>query len=368
MTIILFLLVLGALVFVHELGHFLAAKKLGVRVDEFALGFPPKLFGKKKGETTYVLNLLPIGGYVKIHGEDPNEESISGADSGRSFANKPWWAQSIILVAGVFGNILFAWMLFTIGFMIGMPTAITPADRDLVQNPHVEIISMVPDGPGARAGLIAGDTIHSIAGNGNRIEGEALTPESIALLIASGEGKEVTIEYLRGGEKATLSVTPEKGISKESPESAVVGMVMAMTGITQYGFLEAVREGLFMTIEKTKDVAVGLGAFFAGAFTGSADLSEVTGPVGIVGLVGDASRLGLIYLITFTAFISLNLAVINVLPFPALDGGRLLFVLAEAIRGKRISSKIMNMTNGIGLIILLGLIALVTVSDISKFF
>lgn len=368
MTVIIFILVLGALVFVHELGHFLAAKKLGVRVDEFAIGFPPKLFGKKYGETRYVINLLPIGGYVKIFGEDPDDESTTGPDSARSFVHKPWWAQSIILLAGIFGNIIFAWVLFSIGFMVGMPTAVAPEERDTVQNAHVELISVMPDAPASKAGLKAGDEITEIDANGVVVTGDALTPESAAAVISKSGGSTVAITYIRGDAMSKVSIEPVVGLVPDDPTRPAAGIVMALAGTMRYGFLPAIQQGFFMTIDKTVDVVVGLVTFFKSAFTLTANFSEVTGPIGIAGLVGDASRLGFIYLITFTAFISLNLAVINVLPFPALDGGRLLFVIIEAIRRKPISPKVANTANAAGLIILLSLMALVTVHDVFKLF
>ncbi len=366
MTVIIFILVLGALVFVHELGHFLAAKKLGVRVDEFALGFPPKIYGKKYGETRYVLNLLPIGGYVKIFGEDPDEESTNGTDSKRSFVHKPWWAKSLILLAGIFGNIIFAWVLFSIGFMIGMPTAVAPADRESVQNAHVELISVMPDAPGEKAGLKPGDQLTEIDANGAIVMGNALTPESAASIISQSGGSTVTITYLRGDSMSKVSLNPVTGLVPDDPNRPAAGIVMALAGTVQLGFLPAIGQGFLMTVQKTTDVATGLLTFFGSAFTLNANLGEITGPIGIANLVGDASNLGFIYLLTFTAFISLNLAVINVLPFPALDGGRLLFVLIETIRRKPISPKVANMANTVGIILLLVLMALVTVHDVLK--
>lgn len=369
MSIVLFLLVLGTLVFVHEFGHFITAKKLGVRVDEFALGFPPKVASIKRGETRYVLNLLPIGGYVKIFGEDPDDVSLSGPDSARSFPNKPKWAQALILLAGIIGNILFAWLLFSLGFMIGMPTSLAPEDRDSVSDAKVEIVAVVPDAPGSEAGLKPGDVISRIeAGTAESLEGDALSPDSVLRFIASHDSVPLVVSYERANESGIVTVTPEKGIIKDEPDRAAAGIVMALTATLKYNPARALYEGAIMTGQKTYEVAAGLVTFFKSAFVLKADLSQVTGPVGIVALVGDASRLGLVYLITFTAFISLNLAVINVLPFPALDGGRLLFVLIEAVKGTPISPKIANVLNAGGLILLLVLMAAITYQDILRLF
>ncbi len=159
MTAIIFIIVLAILVFVHELGHFLAAKASGIRVDEFGLGFPPKLIGFKRGETTYSLNAIPFGGFVKIFGEDPSAESISGPDSSRSFVNKPKWKQAIVLIAGIAFNIIFAWLILSVGFMIGTPASKDYSNNVALDNVAVTVTLVSPDSPAHTAGLKAGDKI-----------------------------------------------------------------------------------------------------------------------------------------------------------------------------------------------------------------
>ena len=260
MTIIIFLLILAVLILVHEFGHFIIAKKNNIRVDEFGLGFPPRLIRLfKKGETEYTLNLIPFGGFVKIFGESPSEDS-NDLDKERSLISKPKRVQALVLAGGILFNLLFAWILLSIVFMFGMPN----------------------------------------------VEGE----------------------------------------------------------VVKLGFFSSIFEGLKITLLITKETVFAFGTLIWQAVTGSADLTVITGPIGIVGLVGQASSLGFIYILIFTAIISINLAVINLVPFPALDGGRLFFLLIEYIKGTPIKPKIFQTINTFGFLALIILMFIVTYNDI----
>src|SRR6185369_5273376 len=163
MNILLFIIILLVLVIVHEAGHFFTAKSFGIRVDEFGFGFPPKLFGIKKGETEYTVNLLPIGGFVKIFGENPDDENTNGPDAARSFVHKAKWKQALVLVAGVVMNFLLAWFLFSVGFMSGLPTSVSATSEGYkVYDVHTTIISISPKSPAEAAGLKSGDKIFSV--------------------------------------------------------------------------------------------------------------------------------------------------------------------------------------------------------------
>ena len=367
MSVIIFIFVLALLIFVHELGHFLAAKISKVRVDAFAVGFPPKLFAWKpqKSDTTYSLNLIPFGGYVKIFGEDPDDESINGPNKERSFVHKPKLIQIWILIAGVLFNFIFAWLLISIGFMSGVPTAITEDTKGVVGEPELLLTAVVSDSPAEDAGLHVGDTVLGINTLDQGIAGEAITVESVQAFIKENGTEVLAVTYLRDGEEATTRVTPEEGIVEGQ---FAIGVGLDMVGIVQLNPFVALWEGGKSTARLTGAVTVGLVNLIGDMFKGEADLSQVSGPVGIVGLVGDASSRGLIALFTFTAFISLNLAVLNLLPFPALDGGRILFVIIEAIKGSPIKSKVANTVNAIGFALLLLLMVIVTVSDVLKLF
>ncbi len=365
MTIALFFLILGALVFVHELGHFLVAKWSGIRVDEFALGFPPKILGKKVGETVYNLNIVPFGGYVKIFGDDADVMSDladSEADKARSFIAKPRYIQALVLVAGVFGNIVFAWLLLSTGFMAGIPSAIDGRYAADVTDAKLTITTVLPGSPAEKAGLHSGDAITSI------VEGEKQFADSDADqagdFIAGSKGK-LSVSYTRGAESGQVTVEPIAGIVEGKP---AIGVALNTVGVVRFGFFRSFYEGALMTVDLFREVAVGLFGFLKQAVLGQASLSAVTGPVGIAGMVGEARVLGIVYLLSFTAFISINLAVINLLPIPALDGGRLLFLAIEGIIRRPISVKFTKVVNTTGFILLIAFMLFITYRDVVKLF
>lgn len=367
MTAIIFIAILAILIITHELGHFWAAKKAGIRVDEFGFGFPPKLFSFKKGETEYSLNLIPIGGFVKIFGENPDEESETGPDNARSMIHKPRYIQAIVLAAGVFLNLVLAWVLFSTSLFIGMPVALAdlPAGAEIKEE-RLLITSVMKDSPASEAGLLAGDTIVSLRAN----QEELVSPDAEELqeFLQMKKDEPVNIAYARGGgedlEKGTVTVVPKAGVIGEE---AGIGITMEKVGIARLPLFQSIVTGLKFTYSMTIATVVGFRDFIASLFTdGSQALAGVAGPIGLFGMVADISQLGLVYLINFTAIISINLAVLNLLPFPALDGGRLLFLAIEAIKGSRLNPKIANALNLAGFAMLLLLMAVVAVSDILK--
>jgi len=365
MTIILFLVVLAVLIFVHELGHFLVAKKSGIRVDEFAIGFPPKIFGWTRGETKYVLNLIPFGGYVKIFGENPDEESINGADSARSFVKAKKWKQISVLLAGIAFNIIFAWLLISISFMFGSLVPVGEGTdgqySKYIKDSQVVLTGVLKDSPAEKAGLAQGDRILSVQSIG---DGD-LNTSKVRELIEISANVQVNIAYERNGETKTVMVSPE--MNKDSGKR-VIGIYMENVGVVKLNPILALYEGGKLTITTTKEVAIGLGTFISQAVRGQGDFTQVSGPVGIVGLVGDAATFGLAYFLGFVAFISLNLAVINLIPFPALDGGRVLFAIIEIIIRRPIKPQIANTLNTVGFFILISLMLVITYRDILKFF
>lgn len=371
MAILIFIVVLVLLILVHELGHFIVAKRSGIRVDEFGIGFPPKLFGKKFGETEYTINALPIGGFVRIYGEDYADENGAVIDEPRSFVRKSKWIQAAVLVAGVAFNILFAWLLFVFGFMYGMPTALDETAVSGARDVRLFVTSVLPDSPAAQAGLAANDTITNLSvvgGAGVTIEGKngGLTPTQVSSFIADHPDTKIAFEIQRKGEPKELIVEPKAGVIAEDPSRAAAGFSMTLGGTISYPLHIALWQGAKTTWFMLEEISVSLAKFFYQTLTFHADFSQVAGPVGIVGLVGDASALGFAYLITFTAMISLNLAVINVLPFPALDGGRLLFVIIEAIKGSPIKPSVAANFNRVGFGLLILLMIAVTFHDVLK--
>jgi regulator of sigma E protease len=373
MNILIFLVILLVLVLVHEAGHFFTAKKFGIRVDEFGFGFPPKamtLF--KKGETEYTLNWLPIGGFVKIFGENPDEENTSGPDAGRSFVNKPKWQQAIVLFAGIAANFLLAWLLFSIGFMSGLPTSTQGGTDDMqVINPQLTIVSVLKDSPAEKAGLKVGDKIQQISVPYSSDSKDTIsnpTAQDVIRLIAShaqDSNEAVMINYEERGEGKSVILKPTISEKEGKP---TIGIAMDEIGIARLSFFPALWEGLKLDWSVTKGTAWGLYHMITDAVTGKGSLNNVAGPVGMVGIVGDASKFGFVYLLSFAALISVNLAIINLVPFPALDGGRLLFLLIEKIKGSRIRPEVANMANTIGFGILILLMIIVTFHDVVKLF
>lgn len=362
MNIIIFIVILLVLVVSHEFGHFIVAKKSGIRVDEFSFGFPPKLFGVKKGETSYNFNLLPLGGYVKIFGENPDEESLTGPDSKRSFVNKPWYIQAAVLFAGVTMNFLVAWLLLSVGFMSGLPTSVGAAPHGaIVENQALTVTSVQASSPAEKAGLKTGDKISHLQVKGDSTD----TPstESIQYFVRKHGGEEVTVSFTRGKEQKETTVIPE--INKDSTVP-MVGISMDIIGTLKLSVFQSLWEGLKLSWNLVVGTVVGFYTLIHDGFTGHGNLSAVTGPIGLVGVVGDAAKFGFIYLLSFTALISINLAVINLIPFPALDGGRLLFLLIEKIKGSRIKPSIANTVNLIGFGLLMVLMAVITYHDIVK--
>jgi len=375
MTIVIFLLILAILILSHEFGHFIVAKKSWIRVDEFGLGFPPKLFGWRNGETEYSINILPLGGFVKIFGENPDEESISGPDAGRSLIAKPKHIQAAVLVAGVACNLILAWLLISVGFMIGLPT---PVDQIVTSDKstaaHLLITTIAPGSPASGTGLKSGDELVAVkvAARPKISTVANPTPELVKQFIEKNGTEKLTVDYRRGKIFKdnnvliqTAEVQPVIGLVGDKP---AIGIGMDLIANVRKSFFPALWQGLLLTGRLAYLVVVSLIEVIRQAFVGGNVLSNITGPVGLVGLVGDASNLGFIYLLSFTAFISINLAVINLVPFPALDGGRLLFLLIEKIKGSAINPKIANALNLVGFGLLLLFMAVVTYGDIAKLF
>lgn len=365
MSIIIFILVLVALIVVHEFGHFVVAKLSGMRVDEFGIGYPPRAWGFRKGETEYTLNWLPFGGFVKIFGEDM-EEKLPGAlptTESRAFSSRPRILQALTLVAGIAMNLLFAYVLITATLLMGTPRALAPEELASATNISVAIAGVLPDSPAANAGLMAGDYLKSATVGDSQWEGSDVA--SFTAFVAQNT-ELITISVLRGDSLQTLSATPQVGIVPSDQTRPALGVQLAVVGVVPVSLLEAPLEGAVLTWEVTKQTAIALVQFFSSIFMLTADLSQVSGPIGIAGAVGNASSQGLASLLTITALISINLALINILPIPALDGGRLLFVLIESITRKPLKPVVANTMNTIGFGLLILLMLVVSASDVFK--
>lgn len=360
LTAILFILVLVVLIISHEFGHFIAAKLFGVQVDEFGLGFPPKIIGKKYGETEYTLNWLPFGGFVKIVGEDDPVEvrlpdSRSQTSTGRSFGNQPVYKKILILTAGVIANMLLAWFLFFVSLQTGllMPTE-GVARPEYLTNSRVVVGYVLDGSPAQKAGITEGDQVVTTS------------PDEVISLVGASEGKPVTVTVIHAGKKESVSVivTPQadkNGIYK-------IGVALSELGEAHLPFLAALGESASMTRNLTQATAVGLYQFATGIFAKESTVGAVSGPVGIFGMVGSARDMGFAYVLAFMALLSINLAVLNILPIPALDGGRVLFIIIETIKGSPLSPKFTQNVHSIGFTLLIILMLLITAHDVVKLF
>lgn len=345
---------LGVLIFVHELGHFLVAKAAGVRVLKFSLGFGPKLIGKKIGDTEYLVSLLPLGGYVKPLGEAPDEE-IAEADKPYALNNQSVAKRFAILAAGSVFNLIFAFFVFSGMYMSGMPML-----KPLVG-------SVLDDSPAARAGLQQGDLVAAI--DGQTIE----FWDELSSLIEGCQGRPVALTVRRGSQTVRLTVTPEatdaKNLLGEPVTKFKIGISPAggQEGYTlkRYNPLVALWKGLADTAKWSRLTLQGLGVLIKSPIERRKDIG---GPLLIGKLAGDFAQVGFQSFLMLMAMISVNLGVLNLLPVPILDGGHLFFLLIEAVKGSPVSVKMMEVAQQVGLVLLLSLMAFVFYNDISRLF
>lgn len=362
MSILIFIVMLVVLIVGHEFGHLIAAKLSGMKVPEFGIGFPPKLWGKKIGDTEYTINAMPFGGFVKIVGEDASEAS----DDPKAFSNRPKILQALTLFAGPFSNVILGFFFFALAFMFGIPTALDSSEyAGRLTNERIVIAEVMPGSPADSAGIRSGDKVLSILTNG--VETPIEKPEAIAGLIAEAQGS-VVMSVERQGERVTLTATPIKGLIDEEPERQALGIASVLVGTLQLPFFEAFTKAFTETVEKTQMIVAGMANLIGSAVTLSADVKNIAGPVGIASLAGDAANFGFGSILSFAALISLNLAVLNLLPFPALDGGRLAFLAVETVIRRPIPVQIANTANTVGFVILILLMLAVTANDIFKLF
>lgn len=359
LTAIIFIIVLSILVFVHEFGHFIIAKKAGLKVEEFGFGFPPRAFGIKRGETIYSINWIPFGGFVKILGEDGEEKN-----NPRSFASAKARIKTGVIVAGVVMNILFAMVLLSIGNAVGLRVGlIDSALAKQAKDIKVQIVQVVPQSPAEKAGLRPLDEIVGFKLNSGTLS--VYDVQKVQDFINENKGREITMLIRNGNALAEKKITPRLD---PPPGEGSVGISLATTGIVRYPWYEAIIRGVTDSANILSYTVIGYATVIKNLFVSGKPGVELSGPVGIAVITGQAAKLGFTYLMQFTALISLNLAVLNIIPFPALDGGRLLLVGIEKIKRKPISKKVENTINSIGFALLVLLMIYITTRDIIKFF
>lgn len=354
LIIILVIIGLSLLILGHEAGHFFVAKLFGLKVDEFGIGFPPRITAKKFGETEYSINWLPFGGFVRIGGErgefeiiDPEggapEAAITptpqatDADNGRLFYNQPAWKKSLIVLAGVFMNFILGWLLIAIVFMVGVPQTL--------------VISGTQAGsPAAAAGIQAGDVVKGYT-----------DAQSFINYVDAHKGTPITVTVIRNDKDNIYTMTPR--VNAPADQGAL-GVALEEGGAARENFFKALWDGL-------QDAAIiswlTLQAFYEllkQIFVHASIPADVVGPVGIFGIAEETGKIGLTYLLQFLGIISINLMIVNCIPFPALDGGRFLMVLIEKGKGSPMPYKVEAWINGVGFALLLLLMVVLTVRDI----
>ena len=359
-TILIFLVVLSVLVFVHELGHFWTARRFGVKAEEFGFGFPPRVLGiyrDKNGKwkyvrgrrevkdavgTVYSINAIPLGGFVKIKGEDGEGKEAD------SFNAHPIWQRLIIISAGVLMNIILAWVLICISFMSGIPEAGDTGD--------IRVSQVLAESQAAKADIKPYDRIISVSGQ------KMATIQEVQDTIGAQAGKEITVSLERGKEMIEKKLVPQASDGGRG----LIGVALVQSSIVHYPWYQAIWEGTRSTFILLWNIIVAFGDLLKQLFTGQTVKDAVGGPVQIAQMTGEVARVGFNYLLQFVALLSLNLAVINFFPFPALDGGRFIFLIIEKIKGKPVKRELEAVLHNIGFILLLALIAWVTVKDVIK--
>jgi len=360
LTILIFAVVLAILVLSHEAGHAVVAWISGCRVEEFGIGFPPKIFSKKIGETIFSINALPLGGFVRITGEDGDSDKEEVQDvkkDSRSFANKNPLVKLFILLAGVGMNVLLAVVCYTLIAGIGADVSVeAKSGSNTLQNQRVEIVGVEKNEVLTKAGILEGDVLKEI--NGEAVYDSATVVEKIK----SFSGHELVLSLMRGKEmqKTTLVFDGNHEVGKP------VGLSLLDMATYKVVWWQAPIEGVKSTAHVIKMTAVGIGGLFGDLIWKREVPSDVAGPVGIATLVGSIGRQGMLPLMELVAVLSVNLALINILPIPALDGGRALFVIIESAGVRFLRGKPERIAHTVGFALLILLVLLITINDIRR--
>ncbi|MEK7542476.1 MAG: M50 family metallopeptidase [Patescibacteria group bacterium] len=353
MTIFIAILTIGILVIFHELGHFFAAKKFGVKVEEFGIGLPPRVVGKKYGETIYSVNALLIGGFVRMEGEEKRSESP------RSFNKKPLWQRFFIVAAGVMVFWVIAIIIFAfLGATLGIPTAIDDNEEN-VANAHIRVIGVADGSPAAKAGLQLGDAITHFAG---QAVSKVQELQDLSKIYA---GQEIVLQIQRDQEVKEVSLTPrEVPPAGEGP----IGIGLTRAGLVKYAWYEAPWQAVLRTWHITSSIFSIFGLLFSQLIDGQGlpAGTQFSGPVGVIDLLKNSLSLGVPSFLSFVAVISVYLAIFNTFPIPALDGGRMFFLLLEGVRGKPLTEKLEQRLILISFLILIPFILWVTANDIRR--
>ncbi|KKS06600.1 MAG: hypothetical protein A2418_00910 [Candidatus Brennerbacteria bacterium RIFOXYC1_FULL_41_11] len=355
MDIIFSILIISFLIFIHELGHFLVARKSGMAVEEFGFGMPPKIFGKKYGDTVYSINLIPFGGFVRIKGESAAGNSYD-ADA---FLGRPAWQRLFVVLAGVFMNFLLGFSIFWGLFTVGTDVALDQSNRALAKNLSIGVLEVAKDSPAFTAGLKPGDRIYKLSSDDQ-------------IFTDFNEGKFIELTKQFAGQEISLSLIDKEDVLVvpriDPPQGeGSLGIAIAQIGTVKYPITTAFSRALDHSFSASVFMFEAAGNVLKNAFF-KGDIQNLSGPIGIVNMTASSLDAGFSQTLGFMALISLNLAVFNLLPLPALDGGRIVFVLWEMISKKPVPQKYETWVHSIGMFLLLGLLLLVTIGDLKRLF
>lgn len=341
--------------FVHELGHFITARKVGMPVEEFGIGFPPRIWSITRGGTKYSINLIPLGGFVRITGED----GVDGGDD-NAFNKKKIWQRALVLVAGVTMNFVLAWLVLSVGFIGGLPSIVDDSlpGSATVRDRQLQIIEVLDDTPATAAGVELGDAVTAI-------NGQSITSfEELRTLISQSDGSDIVLDVRRIDEPMEFTITPAYN---ESSESYQIGIGVTESGIVSYPWYSSLWYGLVAAAALLWQILVIFATILGQLFTTGSVGADVSGPLGIAVMTGQVVDLGYAYVLQFIAILSLNLAIINIIPFPALDGGKLLFLLIEKIKGSPVNQRVENLIHNFGFLFLILLVIVITYRDAVRF-
>lgn len=339
-TILAMIVSLSIVVIIHEGGHFLGAKFFKVYVEEFGIGFPPRLIGKKIKETIYSLNWFPFGGFVKIYGLDHSgEHSNFGIE--RSFSHQNIFKRIAIIIAGILINFIAAWLLISIVFSVGAPQSVLITD-------------VVKNGLADKAGILKNDQF---------VDFKSI--KDFISFIEANKGKEISLDVKRDKEQLSVKIKPRVSVPEGEGN---LGVLLVDIGTPKLGLFQSIWEGLKTTIYNTGMIFAGLGKLFLMIFKGENVINNFIGPVGIVNMAFETSKLGFVYFLNIFSLISLNLAVLNLIPFPGLDGTWLVFFILEKIRGKAVKARTMLLVNNLGFLFLVFLSLVIMAKDVMNLF
>jgi regulator of sigma E protease len=361
-------LALIALMVIHEFGHFIIAKKFGVHVEEFGIGYPPRIFGKKIGQTLYSINWIPLGAFVKIKGEE-GQQVEGGLEDPRSFTNLKIWKRVLIVIGGVVAFWVAAIIIFSVVFAIGTELPVGDQDFQGLKNPQVKITAVAIDSPAGKAGLKAGDVIVKLNNFKTNIQSEITKVSDFQKFVSANQEQLIDLVVRRNNQVINVSLTPRSNPPQGQGAVGIALQRMA-TLVEKSAWYKAPVKGAFYTWQTTVEAFKGLYVLLLSLFSGhgAPQGAEFAGPIGITVFLANAASYGIGFFLYFIGMICVFVAIFNLFPIPALDGGKLIFLLIEKIKGKPVSPKVEQSITAVFFTILICLSVFVTVRfDIPRF-